>query len=329
MTTKEVAKKTSWQDEARAEAWVQDASPMNELPVLKVYNKPMGNSAVEDPVKAGKIIMKRGGSDWEVFWEEVKLNILCVRKFHTGFVPRINEFWDIVKDENHKPIKDFYYTPEVDVFNKDNIPLGVIRKWEKAMVIGKATKQDFDEYCKSPKIGNEINPLFKEVKTNENTGERYTTSYMKLGYVIYAQDLETKQIYKIIPGWSYGRFNDIKEWTFEDLKHKAKDKYYEETGTQVLDSFINTKVSVVHKDWFYYLDWRLDSFVEEDNRQVVNETKELIHEFNLGRFKGVDFEKPLEALPYNINKAIEAPKDLPKNVEHDQNWEISVSDIPF
>jgi len=331
---------TTWQEEARAESWVQESSAMSELPILKVYNKPMGKTAVEDVTKAGKIIVKNNGWEFEVFGDEIKLNVLLVRKFYTGFVPRIDEFWDIQKDENQNVIKDFYYTPEVDVFSKDNIAIWIQRKWGKKEVIGKAPKWDFDAYCKEPKINGSINPLFKEMKTNEQTGERYTLSYMKLGYVIYAQDTETEQIYKVIPWGSYWRFSDVQPWTFEDLKNKAKNKYKEEYNTFMLDSFINTKVTV-RSDWkYYYLDWALDWFQERDNRVTVEETRVLINEFNKERFVWVDFDKPLETLWYNAPLAIwswinvtaveerHEAKQKAKSTSVDDS-EVSISDIPF
>ena len=94
-------------------------------------------------------------------------------------------------------------------------------------------KDNFDFIQVSNNFGKGIFiPLFKEVKTNIETWERYTTSYMKLWYVIYAKDLNSWELVKIIPWGSYGRFNAIEAWTFEDLKNKAKTKYKEETEEQ-------------------------------------------------------------------------------------------------
>ena len=312
-----------WKQQARENEGVQDSSAMAELPIVKAYNKPMGKG-VEDITRTGKIIIKRNGWEYEIFWDEMNLNILLIRKFYTWFVPRINEFGDILKDDNQKIIKDFYYTPEVDVFNKDNIPLGIQRKGGKREIVGKAPKSDFEAYCKQPKIGDVINPLFKEIKTNENTGERYTTSYMKLGYVIYAKDLDTGEIYKIIPWGSYGRFNQIEPWTFEDLKNKAKAKYKELEGEQVVNSFIKTKVGI-RSDWgFNYLDWQLDWFIEESNLEDVAEVTQLVSDFNTERFVWVDFENPLELISYTAGLSLwEWNKEAPI-VE-----DISVDDIPF
>lgn len=335
MTTKKVKENVDWHDKVREESGTQEASAMSEIPTLKVYNKPMGNTP-EDPVKAWKMIIKRGWGDWEIFWEEVKLNILLVRKFYTGFVPRIDEFGDIKRDDNWLAIKDFYYTPEVDVFNKDNIPLWVQRKWAGKEIVWKDSKASFDDYCKQPKVDWAINPLFKEVKTNERTWERYTTSYMRLGYVIYAKDIETDEVYKIIPWGSYGRFNDIKDWTFEHLKLNAKNDYKEVYNNMVLDSFIKTKVWVRSEWGFYYLDWKLDWFVTEDNTELVTEVRDLVDEFNQERFKWVNFDQPLEALPYKSVLALEAwatQKEVAKEekaVEKIRKQEeINASDVPF
>jgi len=319
-------KENTWMQEARDAAWVQESSAMNELPIVKVYNKPMWRG-VEDMVKSGKIIIKRNWWEFEVLWDEMKLNILLVRKFYTGFVPRIDEFWDIKKDENQHVIKDFYYTPEVDVFSKDNIALWIQRKWWGREILGKAPKLNFDTYCKSPKVDWAINPLFKEVKTNEQTWERYTTSYMKLWYTIYAQDLDTKEIYKIIPWGSYGRFNDIVTWTFEDLKLKARTRYKEENDTMVINSFINSKVWV-RIDWsFSYLDWQLDWFIQEDNRPQVQEINDLVIQFNKERFPWLDFDKPLEFFEYKRWLSLWTWSEA--QAEPNDSWEISIENIPF
>jgi hypothetical protein len=321
-----------WKIEALQEAWIQDNSPMSELPIVKVYNKPMWGW-VEDVTKAWKIIIKRNGWEFEVLGEEIRVNILLVRKFYTGFAPRIaNEFWDIAKDDNWHVIKDFYYTPEVDIFNKSNIPLWVQYKWGKRIIIGKSTKTDFDLYSKSPKINWELNPLFKEVKTNQETWERFTTSYMKLWYVIYAQDLDTSVVYKIIPGWSYWRFNDVKDYTFEHLKIKAKEKFIEnpdfKNSKSILDNFIKAKIWV-RVDWgFTYLKWELDWIIEEDNREIVEEIRLLVEDFNKSRFEWLNFDTPLECLPYTETKLL-LDSSIQESVQGNNATEISIEDVPF
>ena len=312
-----------WMQRVQAEAWQQEESAMAGIITAKVYNKWIWSRAVEDPEKAGKILIKEWAWDWTPTDWPLNLNILAVRKFYTGFVPRLNEFWDMVKDNNGNVIKDFYYTPEVDVFNKDNIPLWRTVDWRKE-IVWRWSKMEFDEICKSPKIDWKINPLLKEIKTNEQTWEKYPVSYMKLWYVIYAKNLDTEEYIKIIPGWSYGRFNDIQPWTFEDLRLQAKNDYKEIYGWYVVESFIKTKVWVRSEWWFYFFDWKLDWFIVEDNTEDVEYIRDCINDFNQQRFKWIDFDKPMQAIPFNTTKAIEAPKEK----EVVEEW-ISISDVPF
>lgn len=321
---KEIEKANSWQEEARQAEGVQESSAMNEIPIVKAYNKPMGKW-VEDITKTGKIVIKRNGWEFEVLGEEMKLNILLIRKYYTWFVPKINEFGDSIKDDKWNVIKDMYYTPEVDVFNKDNIPLWKQPKWGKREIIGKASKVNFDSYCKTHKINWQINPLFKEVKKNETTGERYVTSYIgNVKYSIYAKDLDSGELYKIIPWGSYGRFNDIADWTFEHLKQEAWNEYKKLHKSKVITSFINTKVWIRSEGWFNFLDWKLDWFVQEDNRDEVTAITDIVSEFNRDRFIWVNFEKPLELLEYTDSLKIETPKETKTKTE-----EISIEDIPF
>ena len=313
-----------WQKKAQAESWMQNESAMAGIITAKVYNKWIQTKDVEDPAKAGKILFKTG-QEWEVMWDEMNVNILMVRKFYTGFVPRLNEFGDTVKDENWNAIKDFYYTPEVDVFSKENIPLGRIRDWIKE-VIGRWPKTTFDELCKAPKVDGKDNPLLKEVKKNDQTWEKYAVSYMKLWYVIYAKNLDDWEYIKIIPGWSYGRFNDIQPWTFEDLMLQAKNQYKEIYWSYVLREFIKAKVWVtITERWFYAFDWKLDWFIVEDNSEELEYIRDVVNTFNKDRFKGIDFDQPMQSLPYNNVLTIEAPK----KEEVIEDWWISVEDIPF
>lgn len=329
---KEYQEVPEWMKKVQSDEGVQSQWAMAWMLAVKVYNKPMWKNAIEDVTKAGKIIIKPDGKEWIALWEEMNVNILLVRKFYTGFVPRLNEFWDVEQDDNWKAIKDFYYTPEVDVFSKANIPLGKMVSGNRT-IVWRDSKQNFDEMCKSPKIDGKVNPLLKEIKTNEQTWDKYPVSYMKLGYVIYVKDTDNDEIYKVIPWGSYGRFNDIQPWTYEDLMLQAKTQYKEIYNDYVVPSFVKSKITVKHEGGFYYLDWKLNWFIVEDNSEEVDLVKSMVEEFNKERFEGIDFDMPMQTLPYSQTNILEAPKEEIKEAkevkEPKVDWEISVEDIPF
>jgi hypothetical protein len=324
-----------WMKQQLETETVTTESPLAWIKEYKVYNKWFGKQAVTDPALQWKIITKTENG-WEAAWEKLNINVLCIRKAYTWFVPRVNEFWDAIKDAKWNAIKDLYYTPEVDIYSKDNIALSKFTAEWTRETIWRMPKADFDNYIKQPTVNWAANPLFKELKTSPDW-DRYTVSWLSLSYIIYAIDTDTKDIIRIYPGWSFGRFNETKPDTFETMMKEAKQAYFDTYGMKnMLPNFVKAWLSVKNEEWINYFKWSFEWFIEADNQENLDYIRSCIVENNKMRHTWIDFDQPLQLLAYN-SKVIEAPKEVkvetnevrihtPKVIREET---ISIDSIPF
>lgn len=321
----------SWIEEAWTKVSTEErVNPLQEYTLLKVYNPNMGQTP--DPQLDGKIV-KRTEDGWEIFSDKLEgVEILDLTKCYAGYADKLSE-WQPVKDDNGKTVKELYFTPEVSVYSKDNIALAKFTETG-PVVLWKGWFQNYMDFTTAMQLPDgTLNPLFKTINTNTQTGEKYPVSVMNPEvYIYFRMDW---QLFKLKLGASYGRWKDIKDGTFLAAKD-AGAKAFKETHPSIRfeHHYLTLDGEVKAADKYKYLEWSFKQVTATNVVDDVMKTKEAIKAFNESRFPGVATSNGMEALPFDMNRLLLSTSEKVSDVletkdEPIQDWEISVDDLPF
>ncbi len=235
-------------------------------------------------------------ADWEET-EPMTWTILLVRK---------SFFWFL---DNAIGKKDMYKSNLLGIFDK----WPVVLEWHKTIGEDEAIAEQFWPYSVKEMrefVQKEDGQFFDQMKTPMAWWDPYPTSHISTHYHVFFQEDESKEIFEIDPKSSYGRFNDIQDWTLEDVKKKAADLCKEAglPNRNVDLSMFKVNLSCILDESFYRLNWELAWFIKEDNAESVKTIRDYVTEFNNGFVKlASDWEVVAPAPAIAAPVKVEAP----------------------